>query len=132
MAILKSVLSILQGMGTGARGVRNPTVTTIPATNNITLTLNAAVNCGYVRIQAKGYTTGGGFVSLALRGTDTGGGFWGIGYVTGTGTAPDSVSIMVPFITDVPLVSIAGLLTLAAAATGGTPQLDAEAWGTLM
>ena len=133
MAILKSVLSILQGMGTGARGVRNPTVTTVAATNTITLTPNAPLNCGYVRIQAKGFTTGGGFTSLALRGSD-GTNFWDIGYVApvAAAAAGDYVSIMVPFITDVALTSIVAILVLAAAGTGGTPQLDGEAWGTLM
>lgn len=133
MAILKSVLSILQGMGTGARGVKNATVTTVAATNNITLTPNAPINCGYVRIQAKGFTTGGGFTSLALRGTD-GTNFWNIGYVMppAAGAAGDYVSLMIPFITDVALTSIAAILVLAAAGTGGAPQLDAEVWGALM
>lgn len=130
--ILKSVLSILQGMGTGARGVRNPTVTTVAGTNNITLTPNAPLNCGYVRVQAKGFTTGGGFTSLSLRGTD-GTNTWAIAAVAGpAGTAGDWVSLMIPFITDVPLTSIAAVLVLAAAGTGGTPQLDAEVWGALM
>lgn len=133
MAILKSVASILAGMGTPARGVRNPTVTNIVAANTITLVPNAPLNCGYVRVQAKGFTTGGGFVSLALRGTD-GTNFWDIGYVNpaAAAAAGDFVSIMVPFITDVALTQIVAILTLTAAATGGTPQLDAEVWGALM
>lgn len=133
--IAKSIASILQGMGpAGARGVKNPTVTTVPATNNITLTLNQPAHCGWVQIQVKGNTAGGGLVSLSLRGTDTNGNFWDIGYVNpvAPGSAGDFVSLMVPFITDVPLVSIAAILVLGAAATGGSPQLDAEVWASLM
>ena len=132
MAILKSVASILQGMGSPARFARVGQAT-VPATGTLTLTLNGAVNCGYVRVQAKGFTAGGGFTSLALRGSD-GTNFWDIGYVVppAAGVALDYVSLMVPFITDVPLTSIVAILVMAAAGTGGTPQLDAEVFGALM
>ena len=132
MAILKSVASILQGMGTPARFARVGQIT-VPATGTLTLTLNEPVNCGYVRVQAKGFTAGGGFTSLAIRGSD-GTNFWDIGYVAppAPGAALDYVSIMVPFITDVALVSIVAILVMAAAGTGGAPQLDAEVFGALM
>ena len=135
MAIQKSVLSILQGMGTGGgRGVKAATQTTIGATNTITMTLPQPANCGWVRVQAKGFTAGGGFTSLALRGSD-GTNFWDIGDVTppAAGAALDYVSLMVPFIVDGPgLTSIVATLVMAAAGTGGTPQLHGEAWGSLM
>ena len=134
MALLKPVAAILQGMGAaGARGVKNATLTTIGATNTITLTPNLPLNCGYVRVQAKGFTAGGGFTSLSLRGSD-GTNFWDIGYVepSAAGAAGDWVSIMVPFITDNALTSIVATLVMAAAGTGGSPQLDAEVWGSLM
>lgn len=134
MALAKTVAAILQGMGpAGARGVKNATLTTIGATNTITLTPNLPLNCGYVRIQAKGFTAGGGFTSLALRGSD-GTNFWDLGYVMppAAGAALDYVSLMVPFIADGNLTSIVATLVMAAAGTGGSPQLDAEVWGSLM
>lgn len=134
MAILKSVAALLQGMGSGfsSRGARVGQ-TTVPATGTLTLALAQPANCGWVRIQAKGFTTGGGFTSLSLRGTD-GTNFWDIGYVTpaAAGAAGDYVSIMIPFVTDVALTQIVATLVLAAAGTGGTPQLDGEVYGALM
>jgi hypothetical protein len=131
--ILKSVAAILEGMGpAGGRGVKLPTNTTVAATSTLTLVLNQPANCGWVRVQAKGFTAGGGFTSLSLRGTD-GTNFWDLGGMTPpAGTAGDFVSIMMPFITDVTLTQIVATLVLAAAGTGGTPQLDAEVWGSLM
>ena len=117
MAILKSVAALLQGMGSGfsSRGAKAATQTTIGATSTVTLTLAQPANCGWVRIQAKGFTAGGGFTSLSLRGSD-GTNFWDIGYVTpaAAGAALDYVSIMVPFCTDVALSSIVATLVLAA------------------
>ena len=132
MAILKSVAALLQGMGTPGRFARVGQAT-VPATGTLTMTLNAPVNCGYVRVQAKGFTAGGGFTSLSVRGTD-GTNFWDIGYVIppAAGAALDYVSLMVPFITDVALTSITAILVMAAAGTGGTPQLDGEVFGALM
>jgi hypothetical protein len=135
MAILKSVIAILQGMGSGfgARGVHPATVGTIATTNTLTLTLPQPANCGWVRVQAKGFTTGGGFVSLTLRGSD-GTNFWDIGssQPAAAGAAGDFVSVMLPFITDVALTSIVATLVMTAAGTGGTPQLDGEVWGALV
>jgi hypothetical protein len=133
--ISKSVASLLLGMGSGftARSAKIPTVTTIGASSTLTMPLAQPANCGWVRVQAKGFTTGGGFTSLSLRGTD-GTNFWDIGSSAppAPGAAGDFVSIMIPFITDVALTQIVATLVLAAAATGGTPQLDGEVWGALM
>ena len=133
MAIQKSVRAILEGMGSA--GFRGATVTVAnSATPTATLTLNQPTNVGYVRVQVKGNTGGGGFTSLALRGSD-GTNFWDIGYVMppAAGAAGDNVSLMIPFITDNPLTSIVASLVLAAAPTpAGTTQIDAECWGALM
>jgi hypothetical protein len=132
--IIKSVAALLQGMGSGS-SVRNgkASQTTVGATNTLTMAFNQPANCGWVRVQAKGFTTGGGFISLSLRGTD-GTNFWDIGYVepSAAGAAGDFVSIMVPFITDVALTQIVAILVMTAAGTGGTPVTDAEVWGALM
>jgi hypothetical protein len=134
MAILKSVAGILEGMGSGStpRSAK-ATQASVAATNTLTLTLPQPVNTGIVRVQAKGFTAGGGFVSLSLRGSD-GTNFWDIGNVTpaAAGTAGDFVSVMMQFITDVALTSIVATLVMTAAGTGGTPVTDAEVWGALM
>jgi hypothetical protein len=134
MAIIKSVAAILQGMGSGftARSAK-ATQASVGTSNTLTLTLAQPVNTGYVRVQAKGFTTGGGFVSLSLRGSD-GTNFWDIGYMapSAAGAAGDFVSIPMEFITDVALTSIVAILVMTAAGTGGTPVCDAEVWGALM
>jgi hypothetical protein len=136
MSILKSVAAILQGMGPAAARGAIFSIATPAAANTFTFTFNQPLNCGYCRIQAKGFTGGGGFVSLALRGYD-GTNYWDLGYVepSEAGAAGDFISIMVPFITDVALTQIVAILTLTAATTGGTPaggNLDGEVWGALM
>lgn len=132
MAIQKSVSSVLLGFGSGSTMKSAKATLAVGATTStLTLTLPNAVNSGYVRVQAKGFTGGGGFVSLSLRGSD-GTNFWDIGYVepSAAGAAGDFISIMVPFIVDGPgLTSIVAILVLTAATTGGTTAIDAEVWG---
>ena len=137
MSILKSVAAVLQGMGpAGARFAKVGQVT-VPAAPTLTLTLNEPVNCGWVRIQAKGFTTGGGFVSAVVTGTDTTTptpGTWSLGSENPAtaGVANSFASIMIPFICDNPLAIINVALAFTAAGTGGSPQLDAEVFGALM
>lgn len=134
MSILKSVRSILEGMGPG--GFRGGTVTAAAsATPALSVTLNQPANCGYVRVQVKGNTGGGGFTSCSVRGTDINGGFWDIGYAepSAAGAAGDQVSLIFPFITDVGLATVTATLVLAAAPTpAGSTQTDLEVWGSLM
>lgn len=132
--ILKSTAAILQGMGSaGARGGKIATVTAPTTANTMTITFNQPMNTGDIRVQLKGFTTGGGFVNLSVRGTD-GTNFWDVCYVNPpvAGAAGDYISQLLSFITDTPLTAITIILNLTAAATGGTPQLDAECWGALM
>jgi hypothetical protein len=131
MAISKSASTIMLGFGSGSTmKSAKATTATGATTNTLTLTLPNPVNSGYVRVQAKGYTGGGGFVSLSLRGSD-GTNFWDLGYVepAAAGAAGDFISILVPFICDGNLTSIVAILVLTAATTGGTTAIDAEVWG---
>jgi hypothetical protein len=131
MAINKSASTIMLGFGSGSTLKSAKATSATGATvNTLTLTLPNAVNSGYVRVQAKGYTGGGGFVSLALRGSD-GTNFWDLGYIepVAAGAAGDFISLLVPFICDGNLTSIVAILTLTAATTGGTTAIDAEVWG---
>jgi hypothetical protein len=106
------------------------TLATGATANTLTLTLPNAVNQGYVRVQAKGYTGGGGFVSASVRGSD-GTNFWDLAYITpaAAGAAADFISLLIPFICDGNLTSIVVVLNLTAATTGGTTAIDAEVWG---
>lgn len=136
MAISKSVISILQGMGTGTtRGGKSSSAPPV-AVNTMTITFPQPLNCGMCRIQAKGFTGGGGFVSASLRGTD-GTNFWDLAYMApaAAGAAGDFISILLPFICDGNLTSVTVALNLTAATTGGTPAggtVDAEVWGASM
>jgi hypothetical protein len=134
MSILKSVAALLEGFGSGltARSAK-ATQASVGTSNVLTLTLPQPADAGMVRVQAKGFTAGGGFVSLSLRGSD-GTNFWDIGYMqpAAAGAAGDFVSVMMQFITDVPLTSIVATLVMTAAGTGGTPVVDAEVWGSLV
>lgn len=132
MAIQKSASSVMLGFGSGSTmKSAKATTATGATTNTLTLTLSTPVNTGWIRVQAKGFTGGGGFVSLALRGSD-GTNFWDLGSSAppAAGAAGDFISILVPFICDGPgLTSIVAILTLSAATTGGTTAIDAEVWG---
>jgi hypothetical protein len=131
MAILKSASTIMLGFGSGSTlKSAKATLAAGTASNVLTLTLPNAVNSGWVRVQAKGYTGGGGFVSLTLRGSD-GTNFWDLGSVfpAAAGAAGDFISLLVPFICDGNITSIVATLALTAATTGGTTAIDAEVWG---
>jgi hypothetical protein len=132
MAILNSVSTIMLGFGSGSTPKSaKATLATGATTNTLTLTLPNPVTRGIVRVQAKGYTGGGGLVSCSMRGSD-GTNFWDIGYITppAAGAAADFISLLQDFIVDGPgLTSIVVILTLTAATTGGTTAIDAEVWG---
>jgi hypothetical protein len=131
MAILKSASTVMLGFGSGSTmKSAKATLATGAATNTLTLTLANPVSTGWVRVQAKGYTGGGGFVSLSLRGSD-GTNFWDLAYINpaAAGAAGDFISLLVPFLCDGNLTSIVAILTLTAATTGGTTAIDAEVWG---
>ena len=135
MAITKSVGSILEGMGSGvtSRSAKAPTNTSPGAATTITLTPNLPINTGYVRVQLKGYTAGGGFVGMTIKGSD-GTNTWDLGFVAPAAAqaALDYVSIMLQFIADNALTTITVVFTVSTAPSGDTPQLDAEVWGALM
>lgn len=131
MAIIKSASAVMLGFGSGSTMKSAKATSATGATSNtLTLTLANAVSTGWIRVQAKGYTGGGGFVSLAVRGSD-GTNFWDLAYVTpaAAGAAGDFISILIPFICDGNLTSIVATLALTGATTGGTTALDAEVWG---
>lgn len=131
--IAKSVAAILQGMGpAGFRGGKASMATPAPV-NSATITFNQPLNCGMCRMQAKGFTGGGGFVSATLVGSD-GTNTWNLAYLApGTaGPAGQYISILLPFVCDGNLTQVIAQLTLTAAPTGGTPQVDFEVWGASM
>jgi hypothetical protein len=132
MAILNSVSTILLGMGSGSTyKSAKATLATGATSNTLTLTPAQPISRGIVRVQAKGYTGGGGFVSCSMRGSD-GTNFWDLGYIVpaAAGTAGDFISLLQDFIVDGPgLTSIVVILNLTAATTGGTTAIDAEVWG---
>ena len=134
MAISKSAAAVMLGFGS-ASSTRSGTATLSSgaASNTLTMPLSQPCQTGYVRVQAKGYTGGGGFASLSIRGTD-GTNFWDLGYVTpgAAGTAGDFISLLVPFICDGALTSVTAILALTAATTGGTTAIDGEVWGAPM
>jgi hypothetical protein len=132
MAIVKSASTIMQGFGSGST-MKSATATLSAGAlgaNTLTLTLLNAVSTGWIRVQAKGYTGGGGFVSCSVRGSD-GTNFWDLAYVNpaAAGVAGDFISLLFPFICDGNLTSIVVVLNLTAATSGGTTALDAEVWG---
>jgi hypothetical protein len=132
MAIINSVASILLGMGSGSTAKSAKATLSSGATSNtLTLTLPNPVTRGIIRVQAKGFTGGGGFVSCSMRGSD-GTNFWDLGYIVpaAAGAAADFISLLQDFIVDGPgLTSIVVILNLTAATTGGTTAIDAEVWG---
>lgn len=131
--IAKSVAAILQGMGpAGFRGGKASMATPAPV-NTATIVFNQPANCGMCRIQAKGFTGGGGFVSASLVGTD-GTNTWALANVTPgvAGPAGQFISVLLPFICDGNLTQVTAALNLTAAPTGGTPQVDFEVWGASM
>lgn len=131
--IAKSVAAILQGMGPGGFRGGKASVTVPSPVSSATIVFNQPLNCGMCRIQAKGFTAGGGFVSATLVGSD-GTNTWNLAYMAPptAGTAGQYVSVLLPFICDGNLTQVIAQITFTAAPTGGTPQVDMEVWGASM